>query len=385
MLNLISLLIYTFFLTFANAEKFSDYQNYKKTKINLKIKRISENKLNYPWGMTFLDQENLLITEKGGRLLKINTKSGEITTISHNIPIIKPSSGQGGLLDVLSHSDGNIYFTYSHDFQKITKDNNSTKKSSTSIARGKLIGNEIKDFEILFIAKPRLEINKHWGARIAIKDDYLYVGLGDRDKGMISQNPQKHPGSIIRIKIDGSIPKDNPSFKGYEEWLPEIYQIGLRNPQGITVSPFNNEIYFSQHGPMGGDNIGKVKFAGNLGWKNVAWGGKEYSGKKIGKSAYSINYDKPLISWVPSIAVGNISFYKGKAFPEWDQNLLISASKTKMLLRLNLKNDEILEEEIIIRDEKEIGRIRDFEIDTDGNIFLISDEPRSSLWKIYRN
>jgi quinoprotein glucose dehydrogenase len=136
---------------------------------------------------------------------------------------------------------------------------------------------------------------------------------------------------------------------------------------------------------MGGDNIGKVKFAGNLGWKNVAWGGKEYSGKKIGKSAYGINYDKPLISWVPSIAVGNISFYEGKAFPEWDQNLLISASKTKMLFRLNLKNDEILEEEIIIRDEKEIGRIRDFEIDTEGNIFLISDEPRSSLWKIYRN
>ncbi len=385
MLHLISLLIYTFFFSFANAEKFSNYQDYKNTKVNFKIKKISKDTFNYPWGMTFLDSENLLITEKNGGLLKFNVKSGIKTKLNHQIPIIKSNSGQGGLLDVFAHTDGNIYFTYSHDFKDIKAGTKKSNNSSTAIARGKLLKNRIEDFEILLIAKPKLKINKHWGARIAIKDDLLYVGFGERDKGMIAQDPQKHPGSIIRIKTDGSLPKDNPAFRGYEDWLPEIYQIGLRNPQGMTLSPFNNEIYFSQHGPMGGDNIGKVRFAGNLGWKEIAWGGKEYSGKKIGKSSFKNSYDKPLISWVPSIAIGNIAFYKGEIFPEWNGDILISATKTKMLARLDFENNKIVDEEIIIQNNKKIGRIRDLEIDSKGNIYLISDEAESSVWMIYRN
>ena len=104
---------------------------------------------------------------------------------------------------------------------------------------------------------------------------------------MIAQDPSKHPGSIIRINTDGSVPKDNPVFVGYDGWLPEIFQIGVRNPQGITISPHDNKIYISQHGPRGGDNIGIVTFGGNFGWKDVAWGGTEYSGLKIGKNLYS--------------------------------------------------------------------------------------------------
>ena len=117
----------------------------------------------------------------------------------------------------------------------------------------------------------------------------MYAGIGERDQGMIAQDPTKHPGSIIRIKIDGAIPDDNPKYAGYPDWLPEIFQIGLRNPQGISKSPHDGNIYFSQHGPMGGDNIATVKFGGNLGWKNIAWGGKEYSGKKIGNRPFKKN------------------------------------------------------------------------------------------------
>ena len=224
-----------------------------------------------------------------------------------------------------------------------------------------------------------------WGSRIAIKDDILYVGFGDRDKGMIAQDPTKHPGSIIRIKTDGSIPLENPYFNGFKTWLPEIYQIGLRNPQGIAVSPHDGEIYFSQHGPRGGDNIGKVKFAGNYGWKDIAWGGTEYSGRKIGKEAFKNIYDKTLISWVPSIAVGNINFYKGNSFHEWNGDLLVSSTKTKLLLRLRFNEGKIIEEEIIIKNNPKIGRIRDFEIDSKGDIYIISDDKNSSLWKIYRD
>ena len=385
MLHIKLFLIYTFFFTFANSEKISNYKTYDKTSTDFKLKKVSQSRLNAPWGMTFLDSDNLLITEKNGGLIKMNINSGVTTNISHEIPIIKSTRGQGGLLDVYAHTDGNIYFTYSHSFMKGQTKTKSSWGSSTAVAKGKLSENKIKDLKILIIGKPKLFINKHWGSRIAIKDDFLYVSFGERDERTTPQDHRKHPGSILRIKTDGSIPKDNPAFKGYDEWLPEIFQIGLRNPQGITLSPYNNEIYFSQHGPMGGDNLGKVKFAGNLGWKEIAWGGREYSGKKIGKSPFKNSFDKPLISWVPSIAVGNIAFYKGKVFPDWNGDILVSATKTRMLARLKFKNDRIIDEEIIIKDNNDIGRIRDFEIDSKGNIYLISDDTKSYVWMMYKN
>ena len=325
------------------------------------------------------------MTEKKGNIFKINTSNGDRFQIKHNIPHIEFRHGQGGLLDVYKHSDGYIYFTYSHDFNDKTKIGRLSNYSSTAVARGKLQNNEIVDLETLLIAKPKLDTDKHWGARIVIKDDFLFVGFGERDKGMIAQNPQKHPGSIIRIKTDGTIPTDNPAYLGFEDWLPEIYQIGMRNPQGMAISPKNGEIYFSQHGPMGGDNIGIVKFAGNYGWKDIAWGGKEYSGRKIGTKDFKDIYNKNLITWVPSIAVGNIQFYKGETFYEWKENLIVSATKTKLLARLVFDGPKIIDQEIIIKDDKRIGRIRDFEIDHEGNILIISDSSPSYLWKISRD
>ena len=385
MIHVFFLLIYTFFFSISNCNDFSDYKTYKKSKINLNIQKISQEKFHYPWAITFLDRDNILVTEKKGNIFKINTSNGDRFQIKHNIPHIEFRHGQGGLLDVYKHSDGYIYFTYSHDFNDNTKIGRLSNFSSTAVARGKLQNNEIVDLKTLLIAKPKLDTDKHWGARIVIKDDFLFVGFGERDKGMIAQNPQKHPGSIIRIKTDGTIPTDNPAYLGFEDWLPEIYQIGMRNPQGMAISPKNGEIYFSQHGPMGGDNIGIVKFAGNYGWKDIAWGGKEYSGRKIGKKDFKDIYNKNLITWVPSIAVGNIQFYKGETFYEWKENLIVSATKTKLLARLVFDGPKIIDQEIIIKDDKRIGRIRDFEIDHEGNILIISDSSPSYLWKISRD
>ncbi len=379
-------IIYLFFFNHSVSNDISNFEDYKKTNINFKLQQVIKNKLDFPWGMTFLDKNTLLITEKNGKILKVNLITNEINEIDHSIPNIKyHGNGQGGLLDIYANDDNYVYFTYSHSFKEKTISVNNRILSSTAIARGKIIDNKLMDFEILLIAKPKLKINKHWGARIVIKDNLLFVGFGERDEGMIAQNPQKHPGSIIRIHTDGSIPKDNPAFRGFEEWLPEIYQIGLRNPQGMALSPYDDEIYFSQHGPMGGDNIGKVKFAGNLGWKVIAWGGAEYNGLKIGKSSFDKAFDLPIISWVPSIGIGSISFYKGKEFSEWDGNLLISATREKMLARLEIKNNKIINEEIIIKNNNKIGRIRDFEIDVNGNIYIISDQANSSLWMLSKN
>lgn len=385
MIHVFFLLIYTFFFSTSKCNDFSNYKNYKKSNINLNIHKISKETFSYPWAITFLDKYNILMTEKNGNLFKINTFNGDRTQIRHNIPHIEFKHGQGGLLDVYKHSDGYIYFTYSHDFKDKIKNGKFSNYSSTAIARGKLENDEIAKLETLLIAKPKLVSDKHWGARIAIKDDFLFVGFGERDKGMIAQNPQEHPGSIIRIKTDGSIPADNPAFMGYDDWLPEIFQIGMRNPQGMAISPESGEIIFSQHGPKGGDNIGVVKFAGNYGWKDIAWGGKEYSGRKIGTTAFKDKYNKNLITWIPSIGIGNIQFYEGKVFHEWNGDLIISATKTKLLARLVFRGTEIIDEEIIVEDDKRIGRIRDFEIDQKGNIFVISDESAGYLWKISRN
>jgi glucose/arabinose dehydrogenase len=180
--------------------------------------------------------------------------------------------------------------------------------------------------------------------------------------------------------LDGTIPGDNPAFINKLNWLPELYQIGVRNSQGITVSPHDGEVYFSNHGPRGGDFIGLAQYGGNYGWKHIAWGGTKYNGFRIGDVPFSKEFDMPLITWVPSPGVGSIHFYSGKVFPEWEGDLLVSALKGKCLIRLDFLDGSIVGKEIIFKNK--IGRIRDFEVDDAGNIFLISDDADSGLWKL---
>ena len=167
---------------------------------------------------------------------------------------------------------------------------------------------------------------------------------------------------------------------GKDSWLPEIYTIGVRNPQGMTISPYNNKVYFSNHGPRGGDHIGEVTPGANYGWKDVAWGGTEYSFLSIGDKAFKKKYKKPIKSWVPSMAISSIQFYQGNTFPEWRGDLIICSLSAQSLIRLDFKDNKIIGEEVIFKNK--IGRIRDLEINKQGDIFLISDSPKSSLWKL---
>ncbi|MDA7842701.1 PQQ-dependent sugar dehydrogenase [Methylophilaceae bacterium] len=358
-----------------------DYRKYNTTKTKFNLQKIAKG-LEHPWALTFIDKKNIVVTEKDGGLYRINVLTGEKQKIKHNIQHIGyDGSGQGGLLDVyFNPSDGYIYFSYSHKSTKFDRSKQLSKKSSTAIARGKLIKNEIKNLEVLLIAKPEFLENRHYGSRIAIKGDDLFVSFGERGQGMISQDPSKHPGSIIRIKTDGAIPQDNPHFIENKDWLPEIYVIGVRNPQGIAISPHDDELYFSSHGPRGGDHIGEVEFGSNYGWKDIAWGGREYYGLGIGDSPFKDKYKRPLISWVPSMGISSIQFYEGRAFPEWQGDLLVASLNGESLIRLDVENNEIVAKEIIFNDK--IGRIRDFKIDYNGNIYLISDSPKSYLWKL---
>ena len=192
---------------------------------------------------------------------------------------------------------------------------------------------------------------------------------------MIAQDPTKHPGSIIRIHADGSIPRDNPKFEGKPNWLPEIYQIGVRNPQGLTMSPFDQKIYLSNHGAKGGDWFGEAKKGENYGWKILGWGGTNYSGTTIGPK-WKPGFTKAIQYWVPSIAASAITIYKGEEFKEWNGHALITSLKDKSLRKLIFNDLSKVEEKIIFKNK--IGRIRDIQIHPiSGKIYFLSE---NNLW-----
>ena len=325
-------------------------------------------KLNDPWGSSFINDNELIITEKSGKIKIVNINLQKISNIEHNLNYLE--HGQGGLLDIL-YKENFIYISYS--------ENRGNWKSSTSIAKARLEKDKL-NFKNIFQAEPPIDSGYHFGSRLAIKDNFLFASAGERGGGMIAQDPSKHPGSIIRIYLDGSIPNDNPKFENKPNWLPEIYQIGIRNPQGLTLSKFDGKIYMSNHGAKGGDWFGEAKKGGNYGWKILGWGGKNYSGIPIGPK-WKPGFTKAIQYWVPSIATSAIAIYKGNEFKEWNGHALITSLKDKSLRKLIFKNTSSIKEEIIFKDK--IGRIRDIQVHPkNGKIYFLAGD---SLWLMEKN
>ena len=221
------------------------------------LKKIVE--LDSPWGSSFISNNEIIVTEKSGRIKIVDISSKEIQEVAHQLDFVV--HGQGGLLDII-YKDNNVWISYTED--------RGNYKTSTSIARAELNKKKL-DFKNIFQANPPIDSGYHFGSRLAIKDNYIYASAGERGQGMIAQDASKHPGSIIRVHLDGSIPKDNPKFEGKSDWLPEIYQIGIRNPQGMVLSPFDRKVYISNHGAKGRDWFGEVKKGENYGWKILGW------------------------------------------------------------------------------------------------------------------
>ena len=340
-----------FFLLFASK---SYSNNFTLTKII---------KLDEPWGSSFINNDEIIITEKSGKIKIVNINSKKILEVKHNLNFL--DVGQGGLLDII-HQNNNLWISYSED--------RGNSKTSTSIAKARLDKKEL-NFENIFRANPPIDSGYHFGSRLAIKDDYLFASVGERGQGMIAQDPTKHPGSIIRIHTNGIIPKDNPKFEGKPNWLPEIYQIGIRNPQGLTMSPYDQKIYLSNHGARGGDWFGEAKKGENYGWKILGWGGTNYSGTTIGPK-WKPGFTKAIKYWVPSIAASAITIYKGKEFKEWNGNALITSLKDKSLRKLIFNDLSNLNEEVIFKNK--IGRIRDIQVHpVDGKIYFLTGD---NLW-----
>ena len=326
------------------------------------------NGLDSPWSLSFINDNKVLVTEKSGNILSIDFNKQKINKIKHNLKILE--DGQGGLLEVLYYN-GQVFVSYSEDLKK--------GNSSTSVASAKF-NEKVLEFKNIFRSEPPINSGYHFGSRLVIKDNLLYVTAGERGKGMIAQDPTKHPGSIIRIHLDGKIPKTNPKFKDKKNWKPEIYQIGVRNPQGMALSPFDNKIYLTNHGAKGGDWFGEAKYGENYGWKILGWGGTNYSGTRIGPK-WKPGFTKPIKYWVPSIAASSMVIYKGDEFKEWNGDALITSLRDQSLRKIKFKNNKFINEEIIFKGS--IGRIRDIEIQkSTGKIFLLTDE--GLIWRLQK-
>ena len=333
----------------------------------IKLEKIVDS-LDKPWSLSFINQNKLIFTEKSGKLYTLNLNDKKISEIKHNLSIIEV--GQGGLLDVL-YNEEKIYISYS--------ENRGDWKTSTSVAIGKFDQKNI-EFKNIFQAEPPIDSGYHFGSRLVIKNNHLYISAGERGKGMIAQDFKQHPGSIIRINLDGSIPKDNPKFKNKKDWLPEIYQIGVRNPQGMALSPFDNKIYMTNHGAKGGDWFGTANYGENYGWKILGWGGTNYSGSKIGPK-WKPGFTKAIKYWVPSIAVSAMTIYNGDEFSEWNGDALITSLKDQSLRKIKFKDNKFINEEIIFKGK--IGRIRDIKIKKEtGELYMLSDN--GELWRMYK-
>ena len=324
------------------------------------------NNLDSPWSITQVNENIFLINEKGGNIKFFNKSKNSIKNIKHNLKILE--HGQGGLMDIYFYKD-KVYVSYTEEIGK-------KMESVTSVAVAKFDTKKL-EFKNIFQSQPPIRSGYHFGSRIVIKNDFLYVSSGERGGGKIAQDGSKHPGSIIRIKTDGSIPKDNPKFKNKNNWLPEIYLIGIRNVQGMCLSPFDGKIFMTNHGAKGGDWFGKVNYGGNYGWDNLYWGGTKYSGLKGGPK-WLPGYDKPIKYYVPSIAISACQIYNGDEFVDWKGDALVVSLKDQSLRKIKFKNNNFLSENIIFKDQ--IGRLRDLKVINNGKIFILTDQ--GGLWEL---
>lgn len=314
-----------------------------------------------PWGMAFLPDGSLLITEKSGEL--IHFINGEKITIA-GVPEVY-NRGQGGLLDIqLSpnyESDGFIYFTYSST-------EGEAKGGNTALMRAQLSGNSLSNQEVLYKATPNTTKGQHWGSRIVFDDaGHVFFTAGERGERDI--NPQditRDNGKVYRLNLDGSIPTDNP-FVGTENAKEAIWSYGHRNPQGMIINPETNEIWVHEHGPRGGDEINVIKKGANYGWPVITYG-INYSGTDITDITKKEGMEQPLYYWVPSIAPSGMAMVTSDAYPELKGNLLVGSLKFVYLEALYLdENNSVMKREKLLDG---IGRVRNVIQGPDGFVYV---------------
>jgi glucose/arabinose dehydrogenase len=336
-----------------------------------------------PWGLAFLPDGRMLVTQKGGSMVIVRADGSAVDATVSGVPAVN-SGGQGGLLDVALDPDFSttpwVYFTFSED---------GIGGSGTALARGQLAANALTNVAVIWRQTPKVSGGNHYGSRIVFRPDKtLYVTLGDRGQDdpanpttANAQNAAKTLGKVVRLNRDGNIPTDNPSIALLGA-LPGLYSLGHRNPQGAALMPGTSELWLTEHGPQGGDELNRVLPAANYGWPFRSYGCPYGSPVgdlcRVGGGTHAPTYEEPKSYWVPtSIAPAGLAFYNGDKFPEWQGNVFAGALAGQSLWRITLdanRNVSAREEVAVVKALNK--RIRDVRQGPDGWLYLLTDDGR---------
>jgi glucose/arabinose dehydrogenase len=332
--------------------------------------------LDHPWGLAFLPDGRMLVTERPGRL-RVVMRDGKLSPPVSGLPQVR-ASGQGGLHDiVLDHdfaANKTIYFCFAEP---------ASGGGRTALARAKFIDGEaprLEDMKVIFRQEGPLSTGNHYGCRIVQgRDGNLWLTMGDhfayRNE---AQNLANHIGKIVRITPDGAVPPDNP-FVGRNDAKPEIWSYGHRNSQGAALHPETGKLWEHEHGPMGGDEINIPLGGKNYGWPVIGYG-INYDGTKAHEATSKPGMEQPVKYWVPSIAPSGMAFYTGDLFAKWKGNLFVGALKFQLLVRLELDGEKVAKEERLLQNLGE--RIRDVRQGPDGALWLLTDSRNGRVLRV---
>ena len=332
--------------------------------MSVKVEQVVDG-LGVPWGLTFLSAYQLLVTERNGSVRLLNLEKGSRVVLKNSPTVMM--DGQGGMLDVALAPDykqsGWIYFTYVKEIDD---------EGATVLARSKIIKDTFSQWQDLLVSRSTTDTNYHFGSRIAFDEKgHVFFSVGDRGKRPNGQDLTNHAGSIIRINLDGSIPKDNPFIKT-KGALPEIWSYGHRNPQGLAYDSDEKRLWSIEHGPRGGDELNLIIRGANYGWPVISYG-KEYWGPvAVGEGTHREGMQQPVKVYIPSIAPGSLMLYTGEAFPKWKGNLFSGALVLHHLNRIVVdKSAKAIKEERLFESMNE--RIRAITQSPRGWIYFSTD------------
>lgn len=356
-------------LVFASMTVIAEERTVESRSGPVKVETLADG-LENPWGMAFLPDGRVLVTEKVGTL-RIVDKKGAVSDPIKGVPEVA-ASGQGGLLDVALDPDFKtnslVYLSYSEP---------GDGGAGTAVARGKLSDMTLDDVKVIFSQKPKVDGGNHFGSRLVFAPDgKLFVTLGERFKFEPAQDLQSHLGKIVRINPDGSVPDDNP-FVGKDDALPEIWSYGHRNVQGAAINPKTGKLWTIEFGPKGGDELNIPEPGKNYGWPVVSWG-THYDGEDIPNPPTQPEFTDAIYHWNPVISPSGMTFYTGDVFPDWQGNILIAGLSSTAIVRLTLDGDKVASEDRIAMG----SRIRDVVQGPDGAVYALTDGGDGKLLRL---
>ena len=327
--------------------------------------------LEHPWGLAFLPDSRLLVTERPGRLRLVT--NGQLSEPLTGVPAVY-GRGQGGLLDVALGpgfaQDRLVYLSFSEPGEG---------GAGTAVARGRLGECGLEGTHVIWRQQPKVDGPNHWGSRLVFRPDgTLFVTLGERYAYRErAQDLSVTLGKIVRINPDGTVPRDNP-FVGRDGVRPEIWSYGHRNIQAAALDA-RGQLWTVEHGARGGDELNNPQPGKNYGWPVITYG-VDYSGARIGIGTAHPGMEQPVYYWDPVIAPSGAAFYTGAAFPEWRGDLLVGSLRPGALVRLRIDSGRVIQEERYLGDLGE--RIRDVRQGPDGAIYLLTDSPRGRILRL---